>query len=152
VKRLTHAGYLSIVVTNQSGIARGYLSDADYRRVADRIDRLLDAEGARLDAVYYCPHHPDVSGPCECRKPGLKHYQDATARFGLDLGQSVWIGDRITDLLPARALGGRGILVRTGGGESAMGEAAHLGFEVVRDLERAVDLVLSSESGSQSLY
>ena len=70
IARLNRAGIPAIVVTNQSGIARGLLDEAGYSAVARRLDALLDAAGARLDADYHCPHHPDFGGTCECRKPG----------------------------------------------------------------------------------
>src|SRR5262249_10234512 len=80
VRRLPAAGLRVVVVTNQSGIARKLVSADQYRRVTERIDQLLAAEGARLDATYHCPHHPDISGPCACRKPGLLLYREAADR------------------------------------------------------------------------
>jgi D-glycero-D-manno-heptose 1,7-bisphosphate phosphatase len=148
IRRLNEAGRAVVVVTNQSGIARGLLSEADYARVADRIDRLLGALGARVDGTYVCPHYPEVSGPCECRKPGLKHYREAASRFGVDLAGSAYIGDRTTDVLPALETGGRGILVLTGEGELYRGESAGLGFEVATDLAAAVALLLESGTAS----
>jgi histidinol-phosphate phosphatase family protein len=111
VRSFRDAGYLAIVVTNQSGIARGILTEAEYRSVAQRMEALLAAEGATVDATYMCPHHPEITGPCECRKPGTLHYRMAADRFGLDLARCWWIGDRATDVEPATALGGRGILL-----------------------------------------
>ena len=101
-----------IVVTNQSGIARGLLTEQDYERVRMRLDKLLDAEGARIDASYHCPHHPDFSGPCECRKPGLKLYLQAAAEHGLDLSRSFYVGDRMRDVYPTLNLHGQGILIQ----------------------------------------
>jgi D-glycero-D-manno-heptose 1,7-bisphosphate phosphatase len=111
IARLNRAGYAVVIVTNQSGIARGLLSEADYEAVADRLDVLLAEAGARVDARYHCPHLPELSGPCECRKPGLLLYRRAAADLDLDLGASWWIGDRERDVAPARVLGGRGILL-----------------------------------------
>ena len=103
-----------VVVTNQSGIARGLLTEAEYQAVAAQMEALLEAEGVRLDATYMCPHHPDVTGPCQCRKPGTLHYRMAAERFGLVLADCWWVGDRPTDVEPAAALGGRGILLGEG--------------------------------------
>lgn len=114
IRDLRDAGYRIIVVTNQSGIARGLLTEAEYQAVAARVDALLAAEGAVVDATYMCPHHPEVTGPCECRKPGTLHYRLAADRFGLDLRRCWWIGDRPTDVEPAAALGGRGVLLGEG--------------------------------------
>lgn len=114
VALLNEAGYLAIVVTNQSGIARGLLSREDYARTERRVDELMAERGARLDAHYFCPHLPDIDGPCDCRKPGPLLYREAAGRFAIDLGASWWIGDRLRDVEPALLFGGRGILVGSG--------------------------------------
>jgi D-glycero-D-manno-heptose 1,7-bisphosphate phosphatase len=114
IRALHDAGYRMVVVTNQSGIARGLLTEAEYQAVAAQMEALLEAEGVRLDATYMCPHHPDVTGPCQCRKPGTLHYRMAAERFGLVLADCWWVGDRPTDVEPAAALGGRGILLGEG--------------------------------------
>ena len=141
IRRLAGAGFAVAVVTNQSGIARGLITRDEYAQVAARIDELLASHAARVDATYLCPHYPEISGPCDCRKPGLAHYQDAARRFDLDLAQSVWIGDRLSDLEPATAVGGRGILVLTGDGERHREAALAAGFEVAADLGAAAALV-----------
>ena len=143
VRRLNAAGRVVAVVTNQSGIARGLLTESDYAATSRRLAELLADEGARLDAQYHCPHHPDLSGKCECRKPGTLLYQRAAADLGLDLGRSWWIGDRLRDIAAAGALAGRGLLVRTGrGAEEARRPEAAL-WPTARDLRSAVGLVLS---------
>ncbi|MHB1329213.1 MAG: D-glycero-alpha-D-manno-heptose-1,7-bisphosphate 7-phosphatase, partial [Gemmatimonadales bacterium] len=76
LRALDEAGYLLIVVTNQSGIARGLISWDQYQAVAERMNELLGPEVV-IAATYVCPHHPDVDGPCDCRKPGLAHYRAA---------------------------------------------------------------------------
>jgi D-glycero-D-manno-heptose 1,7-bisphosphate phosphatase len=106
IQRLNAAGILVIVVTNQSGIARGYLELDDYRRVEARLNELLAAQGARVDGTYMCPHHPDITGPCDCRKPGLGLYRQAIADHHLDPTRSFFVGDRWRDVAPGRALGG----------------------------------------------
>ena len=104
-------GVLVIVVTNQSGIARGMITLAQYESVRDRMNALLAAAGARVDATFHCPHWPDVDGACDCRKPGLGLYRDASAQFDIDLTRSAYIGDRWRDVQPAVATGGFGVLV-----------------------------------------
>ena len=111
IARLNAAAIPVVVITNQSGIARGYFSEAAYERVRDRVAELLAAGGAHIDATYHCPHHPDISGPCECRKPGTLLHRRAAADLGLDLTRSAGIGDRWRDIAPALELGGRGLLV-----------------------------------------
>jgi D-glycero-D-manno-heptose 1,7-bisphosphate phosphatase len=111
VKRLNDAGVLAVVVTNQSGIARGLYGEREYEAVRRRLDELLEARGARLDATYTCPHHPDFTGPCECRKPGRKLFEQAIEELGVDAARSWAVGDKWRDIAPVVELGGRGILV-----------------------------------------
>jgi histidinol-phosphate phosphatase family protein len=111
IKRLNERGIRVIVITNQSGIARGYLDAAAYELVRQRLDDLLAANGARVDATYMCPHLPEITGPCECRKPGLGLYRRAIADFDIDAARSLFTGDRWRDVEPGRALGGMGILL-----------------------------------------
>lgn len=145
IKRLNESGLLAIVVTNQSGIARGLLSDAQYRSGERRLDLLLEREGARLDAHYFCPHLPEISGPCDCRKPGVLLYQQAAERFGIDLRSSWWVGDRERDVAPAAAFNGKGILVLTGAVNVEAPAVSARGVEQVPDLARAVDVIVSHE-------
>ncbi len=105
------AGIPVIVVTNQSGIARGLITAAQYEAVRARLEAELARAGARVDATYHCPHWIDVTGPCDCRKPGLGMYRRAAAEHGLDLARSVYIGDRWSDVQPALVTGGLGVLV-----------------------------------------
>jgi histidinol-phosphate phosphatase family protein len=112
IRRLNDAGLPVIVVTNQSGIARGLLTEQDYERVRMRVDKLIaDEAGARIDATYRCPHHPDFTGPCDCRKPGTKLYRDAAAEHGLDTARSWYVGDRMRDVAPGDHFGGRSVLL-----------------------------------------
>ena len=111
IRKLNAAGVAVIVVTNQSGIGRKLLTRDDYEGVRARLDELLAKESAYLTASFMCPHHPDVDGECDCRKPGLGMYRNAIAAFGIDPIRSVFIGDRYRDVAPAAALGGRGILL-----------------------------------------
>jgi histidinol-phosphate phosphatase family protein len=111
VRRLNDAGIVVVVVTNQSGIARGLLTEAQYEVTRATLDDLLAAQLARVDASYHCPHHPDVGGPCECRKPGTLLYRRAAEALGLDLTRSLYVGDRRRDVAPGMTLGGFARLV-----------------------------------------
>ncbi|MEX1182914.1 MAG: HAD family hydrolase [Gemmatimonadota bacterium] len=147
LRRLERAGFLTVLVTNQSGIARGLYTEQQFRAVQGRVAELLARDGARLGAVYHCPHHPDHTGPCDCRKPDLGMYRRAALEHGLDLASSIYVGDKLTDVVPALRTGGRGFLVRTGYGV-AEAEDAPAGIHVVADLgavAAAVDTLPGAE-------
>lgn len=144
IRRLNEAGWLVVLVSNQSGIARGLFTEADYRAVERRLTELLAAQGARLDASFFCPHHPELTGPCLCRKPGTKLFEDARTALGIDFRRSWFVGDRPSDVAPARQLGGQGLLVLTGEGGRHQEQARTFGARIVTDLTAAVDLISSS--------
>jgi D-glycero-D-manno-heptose 1,7-bisphosphate phosphatase len=132
-----------VLVTNQSGIGRGYFTEADFRAVQARMEALLVEHGARIDAVYHCPHGPDEEPPCRCRKPEPGLFLRAAHDLGLDPARSFYIGDRGRDLAAAALLGGTPILVRAGIGEGGAGEPVPEGTRVVDTLEHAVRIVLA---------
>ena len=122
IARLTQAGYRVVVATNQSGIARGMLTEALVDDTHRELSRRLEAGGARIDAYYYCPHHPtkgvvaEFATACDCRKPGRGMVDRAARDLDLDPARSFVVGDTWLDVGMARAAGARGILVRTGAG------------------------------------
>jgi formyltetrahydrofolate-dependent phosphoribosylglycinamide formyltransferase len=136
IGRLREAGVAVVVVTNQSGIARGLITTAQYDAVRRRLDELVP-----VDATYMCPHHPDVDGPCECRKPGLGLYRQAIADLVLDGARVVLIGDRSSDIAAAEALGGYGILVASA--DTPPHDIAHAPVQAP-NLEAAVTMVLET--------
>lgn len=136
---LQRHGFALVVVTNQSGIGRGLYGIAAFEAVQGRFDRELSAVGVQIDGVYYCPHAPEDG--CDCRKPGLALFRQAARELGLDLGASVWIGDRLRDVEPAAAFGGRAILVRTGYGNEEAARAT-AGVEVAPDLAAAAQRIV----------
>jgi D-glycero-D-manno-heptose 1,7-bisphosphate phosphatase len=142
MRRLATAGFALVVVTNQSGIARGLYTLDDFVAVQQRIEQLLDAQGVQLDGVYFCPHHPDFTGACDCRKPAAGLYRRAAGELGLDLARSAYVGDRLKDVLPAVRLGGKGYLVRTGYGREQERDAP-AEVMVVDNLEAAADAILT---------
>lgn len=135
IGRLNRAALIAVVVTNQSGIARGLLDEAAYEATRARLDQLLADRGARVDGHYHCPHHPDITGPCECRKPGVLLYRRAARELNLDLGASWWVGDQARDVEPATSLGGRGIL---------LARAGSAGFASAANLDEAVSRILAA--------
>ncbi|HEY7286568.1 MAG TPA: HAD family hydrolase [Vicinamibacterales bacterium] len=121
VRALNRAGLAVVVVTNQSGIARGMLTEERLSEIHARIDELLEAGGARVTAYYYCPHHPDgtvaaLARVCECRKPAPGLVARAVADLDLDVTRSFVVGDKWIDVALAQAVGAKGVLVRTGYG------------------------------------
>ena len=120
LRELQSAGYLLVVVTNQSGIARGFYTEADYAAFTAHMRSRLGALGVRLDAVEHCPHLPDAAvaryrRACDCRKPRPGMLRRAIATLDIDAGASVLVGDRATDVAAGRAAGvGRCLLVRSG--------------------------------------
>lgn len=121
---LRKAGFLLIVVTNQAGIARGYYGEAAVNNLHEKINQELQQHGGQINGFYHCPHHPEFSAACECRKPkpGLIHA--ACRDFDIDLRQSWLIGDKASDIQAGWAAGLKSILVLTGYGNN---ECASLG-------------------------
>ncbi|MFZ1948140.1 MAG: HAD family hydrolase [bacterium] len=140
VRLARQAGFITVVVTNQSGVARGWLSEGDLEAIHQRMRALLAQGGAGLDGVYYCPHHPQATvlkyrKSCSCRKPGTGLGRLAAESLGLDLARSFVVGDKVSDVAFGKALGARPCLVRTGFGacEEARLESAGLGRVPVAD-------------------
>ena len=113
IRRLAAMGIPSIVCTNQSGIARGTISLTQYRAVRLRMEALLAAEGASLLDTLSCPHHPDVTGPCACRKPETGLYERAASLHHLDLARCLYAGDRYRDVAACTVFHGRGVFVES---------------------------------------
>lgn len=114
VRLLNEAGYVVIVVTNQAGVARGLYEEADIRNLHAHMKDVLEAQGARIDAFYYCPHHPDgtvkeFALACLCRKPSPGLLEQAARDWPIDIGRSFMIGDKETDMQAAAAFKIRGI-------------------------------------------
>lgn len=115
MRQMQQKGWGLVIVTNQSGIGRGYYSEKAYRRVTERLRELLAAEGVTVSGIYHCPHAPEDN--CRCRKPDTGMAQLAAADLAFALGESVVIGDKPIDVELGRAIGAQmSILVRTGYG------------------------------------
>ena len=122
IRILNESGYKVIVVTNQSGVARGYFDEQLVREVHKKLLHKVELTGARIDAIYYCPHHPDEGKPpyridCECRKPKTGMIQKAKKAFNLDMARSFMIGDRYKDVEFGRNAGLHTVMVLTGYGK-----------------------------------
>lgn len=149
IREINELGLKVIVFTNQSGIARGYFTEDDLHRVHKRLDELLALRGARIDAYYYCPHHPtegngEYKVECECRKPKDGMLQRAAREQNIDLKKSFVIGDRCVDIQAGKTAGATTILVLTGYGLKEYEKCRDEKFEpdfIAKNLKEAVGIV-----------
>ncbi len=154
LRRIHAAGFLAVVVTNQSGIGRGFLTEEDLRDIHARMAADFLAHGARIDAFYYCPHYelseiPRYRLDCTCRKPKPEMALRAAADLGLDLPRSYMIGDKEEDIEFGLAAGLTTVLVRTGYGLSAeakLRERSIAPAAAAGTLLEAVDWILARET------
>lgn len=151
IRALNRARIPIIIVTNQSGVSRGFFTNAVVDEVHAHIAEVLARGGAHIDAYYHCPHHPDgrvaeYAVRCECRKPGRGLVDRAARELGIVPEQSFTVGDRWVDVGLARTIGGKGVLVRTGYGyrEEARPQDGLEADAVVNNLVEAVSFILAS--------
>lgn len=142
LRMLHDAGYELVVVTNQSGIGRGYFTEDDYRRVTARMEALLGQEGVALAAIRHCPHTPDAG--CDCRKPQPGMLIDSARQLGLPLEGSVLFGDKETDIAAGRAAGVARFFLIGDTNEGSRGDGDH-----APNLLAAVKLLLRAQSAAQ---
>lgn len=151
IRRLNDAGFAVIVVTNQSGAARGFFPESLIHEIHAKMEKQLAEGGAHVDGIYYCPHIRDHN--CDCRKPLPGMVKRAAAEHELDLGHSVLVSDRYDDISMAHAVGCRGILVLSGYGRGEYEWNRH-GWprqpdDVVENLKEAVDLICGAAKTQQ---
>ena len=146
LRKLKDAGAVLLVVSNQSAVGRGLMDDRGLKRMDRRLRDLARTAGAPLDQTYYCPHHPEATGPCDCRKPAPGMIEQGLREFSLDPDRSFLVGDTVADLQAGRQMGLTTILVLTGRGREARARSAHEGLAdaVVRDVDRAAEWVLKN--------
>jgi D-glycero-D-manno-heptose 1,7-bisphosphate phosphatase len=157
VKKINSMGLKSIVISNQSGIARGFFSEAELKKINDRLIELLKNEEAFLDEIYYCPHHPEgvvkeFSINCECRKPKPGMIKKAESDFNLDLEHSFLVGDTLRDIECGLNAGLKTILVKTGYGKDTLEtliEKKHKIDYIAEDLKDAVDYIEKKINNNQ---
>lgn len=141
LKRLQEAGYLLVVVTNQSGIGRGYFDEETGLSINIKMAELLRDEGVKLSGIYYCRHHPDAG--CRCRKPGTLMAERAIRDLDVNWRSSWIVGDTVKDIVMGMKTGLSPIMLTTG---KASGDEAPEGVPVKGSLDKAVDLILHGES------
>ena len=116
LKILKKKGYILIVITNQAGIARGYFTEEKLAQIHGKMTNTLKQHNINLDATYYCPHHPDITGECTCRKPNIGMLLKAKEKFNIDLKRSYMIGDTLNDIQTGYNAHCKTVLVLTGYG------------------------------------
>jgi len=158
IRELNEAGVLAVIVSNQSGVARGLMSEEDMAAVHAATESLLAAEGAVLDGAYYCPNHPDgkverYTRDTSCRKPAQGMFKLAVRDLCIDPAMSTMVGDQVTDVEFANGAGIPAVLVMTGKGAEHLEKADELGLTVaaaVPDLAAAVRWILEERQGWQA--
>ena len=138
--KLRDLGYKFAIITTQAGLARGDYTEEDYLKLQNFIEDDLLKKGIKIEKSYFCPHHPNVAGKygieCNCRKPNTGNFELAIEEFDIDVKNSFMIGDKITDLIPAKKLGIMHVLVKTGYGLKSLEELGGTGLDpmVVDDI------------------
>lgn len=135
-----------VVITNQSGIARGLVTPEQYEAVSRRVEEVLADAGAHVDATYHCPHYPAITGPCECRKPGTLLFDRAISDLGLDASASMFAGDRPRDVMAAARFGGAAYVIRQPDALSPDDTASSVQATVVDSLLDAVHRYLGAQA------
>ncbi len=129
VRIINSMGFLAIVTTNQAGIAKGILDKKDVEDIHEKMKEEFERNNAKISAFYYCPSHPEYSSEdINCRKPLIGMALKAKEEFGVELGKSFVIGDKVEDVMFAKNFGGKGILVLTGYGEKSKEELEKIGI------------------------
>ena len=139
LRQMQSLGLGLVIVTNQSGIARGFFDESTLQVIHDRLRQILREEGVELDGVYYCPHHPQDG--CGCRKPGTLLAVQASRELGFDLQQSFVVGDKATDIGLGARVGATTFLVETGAGRLYPPESEFQPDYVVADLQAAAEII-----------
>lgn len=141
LRKLQKAGYRLVVVTNQSGVARGYLTLDALARINRVFKSIMSKRGVRVDGIYFCPHGPDRG--CVCRKPRAALARRAARDLNVDITRSFVVGDQWTDMRMSKNLGIPGVLVLTGAGRSLRAKAGPFAKKITSNLSTAADWILA---------
>ena len=140
ISRASQLGFHIVVVSNQSGLARGLVTPENLHRIHNRMLREVETHGGKINAIFFCPHLPEEQ--CSCRKPNTALFESIGERLGVPLEKAIFIGDRKGDILASQRVGALPILVKTGHGKKTLSEMnPPTGFEVCEDLSGAVDWI-----------
>lgn len=157
LKMLQDAGFALVIITNQSGIARGYFTLADLDKVHGYMEECLSQAGVNLAGIYYCPHHPEKGlaeyvQKCACRKPGIALLEQAAKELNLVLAQSYMVGDKMSDIGAGQQAGCKTVLVLTGEGQKTLAKKASWKYqptEVAQNLYQAAQWILENSGRGQ---
>jgi D-glycero-D-manno-heptose 1,7-bisphosphate phosphatase len=158
VKLINQSGLKIIAITNQSGVARGYFSEEMLGHIHRKMEKLLSDQGAFLDGIYYCPHHPEATVQayrmeCDCRKPATGLLIQASKEHSIDVSSSYLVGDKRTDIECAHRAGAKGILVLTGYGKDELRKFNSAASEqpeyVAADLLDAVQWIIKDKTSEK---
>ena len=138
--------FVTRIITNQSGVGRGYFTLATLKKINQEFTRILSSRGVRIEGIYFCPHLPDAG--CPCRKPNPALPKRAARDHNLDLKHSFMIGDQVRDMRLAQNIGARGVLVLTGSGTRAREQAVKICAKVTLNLSSAAKWILSQSRNS----
>ena len=151
IRRLNKAGYLVFGLSNQSGVARGFFTVQAVLSVNRRVMEMVSKEGAKIEEIYFCPHHPqgtvaEYAVTCECRKPATGMVEKVKGKYTIEPAKTLVIGDKCVDVELGRAIGARSALVKTGFGISEMEKIRSDGLiepdVYAKDLSEAVELLI----------
>lgn len=147
IKQLKDAGYKIIIISNQSGVARGLISEDMLQTIEKLIHRQILNGGAHVDSSYYCPHHPEHGSypyrqACECRKPHTGLIKKAVKDHDIDLSRSIMVGDHATDIETARRAGIKSVFVMTGHGPEEKANLKSQPDHIAADITAAADWIL----------
>jgi len=156
IRSLNDHGILTCIISNQSGVARGFLTEEDLPSIHEKLRNELLHSRARLDKIYYCPHHPAEGKPpynivCDCRKPATGMLRRGEEDMGIDLERSFVVGDRIVDVQVGKAVGATTVLVLTGYGRTSVAECIAAGVRpdfTAPSIVEAVDFILRRIHGA----
>lgn len=155
VRRLNDRGFATCVISNQSGVARGYLTEADLVSIHAKLERDLALSRAKVDRIYYCPHHPTDGIPpynvvCDCRKPNVGMLKRGAAEFSINLGHSFVVGDSVVDMQSGNSVGATTVLVLTGYGETSREQCRNENIHIdhiAPTIVEAIDFILTTVDG-----
>jgi D,D-heptose 1,7-bisphosphate phosphatase len=158
ISKINYSEYIAIVVTNQPAIAKGFLTQDELKEIHKKMDTILGKNGAYIDDLFYCPHHPE-SGfegeikehkiDCECRKPKIGLFLEAAKKYNIDLSKSWMIGDRYVDIKAGKDAGCKTILVETGHCGNDKDKNLEINPSLIcKDLNKAVDMIFLDEENS----